>query len=624
MNDSLPIREKFEYSGSPSLARPDLSPPVGWGLPLISSFNIIRNHKLSPDGKKIAFFWDREGSSDLYVLPSEGGWPKRISIDRGPIIPWDDEIPSWSANSHWLAFTYADHVYVASIEGGLPVKVTDFARSASSPVWLPGGDDLVVSVERYEAVQLVLTNRQGSWPKPLTDHAGGDAWDAQPSPDGKYIAYVYRPFNDLKRRDIRLIHLEDGSIDTLFGETGVYANSPRWHPENQQIAFLSQKSGFFEIWLVNLESGRTLQLTKFEYDVLDLAWSPDGKQIACIVNRGGSLELDLLEPIGGKSETIVGGKGCCSRPCWSALGHFLTVEYESSFHPPDIYRIDLPDRQKTQLTFSQIPAVASLDLKCPELVQYPSRGGLEIPAFLYRPNKANGAAVIYLHGGPNDQYMFYWDIFMQYLVAKGYTVLAPNYRGSTGYGVKYERLNHLDWGGGDVQDCLQAADFIASFPDVDPQRIASWGPSYGGYLTNCVLAMDLKYRFACGISVFGDADLLHSWALCSRRLRLYTEIYLGNPAENREVYQAGSPIRHVKHVRKPVLLLHGLQDDIVPPEASEKWANALRRIGKTYEYKTYASEPHGFLRRANRLDAWSRIERFLDWYLLPRGINLDE
>jgi dipeptidyl aminopeptidase/acylaminoacyl peptidase len=91
---------------------------------------------------------------------------------------------------------------------------------------------------------------------------------------------------------------------------------------------------------------------------------------------------------------------------------------------------------------------------------------------------------------------------------------------------------------------------------------------------------------------------------------------LGHPAEQRQVYRAGSPIYQVENIQKPVLILHGLEDDVVPPEASEEWVEALRRAGKTFEYKTYAGEPHGFLKRADQLDVYRRVERFLDWYLL--------
>jgi dipeptidyl aminopeptidase/acylaminoacyl peptidase len=137
-------------------------------------------------------------------------------------------------------------------------------------------------------------------------------------------------------------------------------------------------------------------------------------------------------------------------------------------------------------------------------------------------------------------------------------------------------------------------------------------------MTACSLSRDPDYLFACGVSKYGDANLYSSWAQCNRDLRLYTEIFLGHPGDNRDVYKAGSPIHEVENVRKPVLVLHGLLDDVVPPESSEEWVQALKAAGKTYEYKTYADEPHGFLMRKTQLDAWVRIERFLDWYLMVR------
>jgi dipeptidyl aminopeptidase/acylaminoacyl peptidase len=102
-------------------------------------------------------------------------------------------------------------------------------------------------------------------------------------------------------------------------------------------------------------------------------------------------------------------------------------------------------------------------------------------------------------------------------------------------------------------------------------------------------------------------------------LRLYTEIFLGHPAKNRQVYIDGSPLYQVANIKKPVLILHGLDDDVVPPEASEDWVDALRKAGKTFEYKTYAGEPHGFLMRKTQLDAYGRMERFLDWHLQVGG-----
>lgn len=617
MSALIEVEEKYERNGWPSLPRPDLKPPAGWSLSLITAINRIRNHRLSPDGKQIAFVWDREDLSDVYRLPAGGGWPLRVTTHRGLVAYWDDELPQWSPDSQWLAFTLDDHVHVAPAEGGLPAKVTGFAPAASAPVWMPDSRGLVVSVERDDAIQLVLTGRDGGWPRPLVTGTDADALDAQPAPDGRAVAYVHRPFTDLNRMDIRLVDLESGQVRTLAGTAKVLSYFPRWSPDGSQIAFISEQSGYNEIWLVRPDGEGLRRLTHAGMDFSDIAWSPDGSRLACTVNRRGAFDLALVDSQSGELTFLRSCLGYHARPCWSPDGSFLTFEYEDPTSPPDLYRIDLETRQVTQLTFSNLPALAVLPLVTPEQVSYTSYDGLEIPAFLYRPAQPNGAAVVNPHGGPTGQYVYSWDIFAQYLVAKGYTFLAPNFRGSTGYGLEFEHANYNDWGGGDTQDCLHAANYLQSQPGIDPERLAIFGGSYGGYLTICCLSRDPQYRYACGVSKYGDANLVSSWAQCNRRLRLYSEIFLGHPSRNREAYRRGSPIYQAAAVQRPMLILHGLLDDVVPPQASEEWVEALRREGKTFEYKTYAGEPHGFLMRKTQLDAYERIERFLDWYLLP-------
>ena len=616
MEKPIKLTEKYERNGWPSLQRPDLKPPVGWSLSLITSLERIRAHRLSPNGEKIAFIKDTETLSDVYLLPSQGGWPSRISTNRDLVAYWDDEIPQWSPDSNWIAFCIDGHVHLVSAEGGIPKKISDFAEGAFAPKWMPDSNQIVVGVTRHEADQLVLTNRDGSWPRALTDSPYGDHWDAQPSPDGKSVAFSFRPFNDLNRLDICRIDLESGQTHTLYGKPKVRTHSPRWSPDGKWIAFICQEKGQDDLWMVKPDGEGLHQVTKLGNDIAQYAFSPNGKQIVLTVIRQGSFDLFLREQDEGGLTKLRIGMGVHSNPNWSPDGKSITFEYESPIQPPDIYRIEIESKTVTQLTFSHAPAMEKNKLVMPEIVSYKSYDGLEIPAFLFKPEKSNHAAVLHPHGGPSALYAAEWDVLAQYLLAKGYTYIAPNYRGSTGYGVEFEQANYNDWGIGDTQDCLYGAKFLGSLPGIDSARITIMGGSYGGYMTICSLSRDPEYLFACGIAKYGDSNLYSSWAQCNRELRLYTEIFLGHPAKNREVYEKGSPINDIKNVKKPVLILHGLLDDVVPPEASEEWVEALKAHGKTFEYKTYPDEPHGFLRRKNQLDAYARIEKFLDWYLL--------
>ncbi len=619
MSKIIELTEKYERNGWPSIPRPDLKPPAGWSLELITAQERIRNHKLSPDGKTIAYIKDDGHLSDIYTLPATGGWPERITTNRALVAYWDDEVPQWSPDGRWLAFSVAGHVHIAPMQGEnrLPKKLTDFTESASSPCWMPDSRHIIISVSRHEADQLLLTNVDGSWPRALTDDSNGDHWQPDPAPDGKTIAYALRRFDDLNRADICLIDLQTNQTRSLYGLPKIRAWGPRFSPTGEWIAFTSEQNGWNDLWLIRPDGQDLHQISQLNADIVQHEWSPDGKTLAIIVNRGGAFSLGLLDAQSAEFSELRGGQGLHTSPSFTPEGTALTFEYESPLQPPEIYKLDLASHQIVQLTFSFIPALAANRLINPELIHYKSFDGLEIPAFLYRPQKPNGAAIVHPHGGPSSQYAFEWDVLAQYLVAKGYTFLAPNYRGSTGYGIPFEHANYNDWGGADTQDCIESAKYLAALPGIDPTRIASMGGSYGGYLTMCVLARDPGYHFACGIAKYGDSNLISSWAQCNRELRLYTEIFLGHPAQNRAVYQAGSPISDLHKLQKPVLVLHGLEDTVVPPEASEEIIHELKRHDKTYEYKTYPGEPHGFLMRQTQLDAYERLERFLDWYLLP-------
>ncbi|MBM3125031.1 MAG: S9 family peptidase [Chloroflexi bacterium] len=616
MSIPIEIKEKYERNGWPSLPRPDLKPPPGLSLDLLTSLERIRSHSLSSVGT-IAYIKDGENNSDVYMLPDGGGWPGRITMDRTPVPYWDDEIPQWSPDGEWLAFSMKGHVHVLPRRGGYPKKITDFTTAASGPRWMPDSNGLVVTIERDEVDQLLLTDRDGKWPQALTTDRVGDHWDARPSPDGRKILFTLRRFDDLNRLDVVMLDLAGGREMTLYGKPSTRAILPKWSPSGDWIAFAAQETGWEELWLIRPDGEGLHPLTHFSHDVLQYEWSPDGSRILAVVNREGAFNLDLIEVDTGTTSVLSSGLGLHSNPQWSMDGSFITYEFESPSLPPDLYRMDVGTGKVTQLTFSTPPALQAYPFIAPEKVTYSSFDGLEIPALLYRPRKPNKAGILYPHGGPKDQYVYQWDDLAQYFTAKGYYYLAPNYRGSTGYGRAYERANYDDWGFGDAHDCLFGGKFIQALPQIDSERIAIAGGSYGGYLTVCALTRDPTYLFACGISKYGDANLISSWAQCEKRLRLYSEIFLGHPASNRKSYLKGSPILEIGQIRNPLLILHGLLDTIVPPQASEELVEILKREGKTFEYKTYVDEPHGFLRRRNILDVYARMERFLDWYLLP-------
>jgi len=250
-------------------------------------------------------------------------------------------------------------------------------------------------------------------------------------------------------------------------------------------------------------------------------------------------------------------------------------------------------------------------------VTFESGDGMEIEGFLFTPRVTDPpvAAVVYPHGGPTSVYGDEWDGHAQYFIDKGYAWLAINFRGSTTYGLTFERANHDDWGIGDTEDCIAAGHYLAALDWVDADRIAIFGASYGSYMALAAL-VHRDNPFACGVAKYGDCDILTSWAQGDRPGSDDLERMMGHPTANRLAYRAGSPIHQVERLDRPIFVAHGEQDARVHVKQAEELVAELRRLDKRYEYVTYPEESHGFLRKESQLDFYRRLERFLDWHLL--------
>ncbi len=167
MQNKINLTEKFEYNGWPSMPRPDSKPPGGWSRKLLCNQERVFNPSVSPDGKWVAFIWHRDATCEVFVMPAEGGFPRQVSFGRKAFQYWWEEIPQWSPDGRALAFCIDHHVYVSDLEGGVPKKVNGFAESASSPRWLHDSQRLVITIERDDCDELLLTDRGGSWPRLL-------------------------------------------------------------------------------------------------------------------------------------------------------------------------------------------------------------------------------------------------------------------------------------------------------------------------------------------------------------------------------------------------------------------------------------------------------------------------
>ena len=606
---------KDEAEGIPVPPRKDLSPPPHWRLEAVAATERPRSLAVGADRRRAVFIQDRD-TSDVWLLDLEDPTPQRLTTGRDPMPYWEDTTPRLSPDGSQAAYADQGHVWLVAAGGGPPRKLLE----ASSPVWLDDAT-LVVSMERGDTSRLALVDVADPWPRRLATAHGeleerGDEWGVAVSPDGAEVAYAFTPRADLNRSEIRVATAATGEVRAVSGTPRMQDRSPDWSPDGATIAYVSERSGAWALHTVGADGSGERQLTQDGADYGEPAWHPDGTRIAVtrgVRNRIGVAAVDAAT--GAVAELAPGG--VWGAPQWTATGAVVGT-YEDHATPPELR---LVDGRATRTLLAPAPlAVRRAPHVAPQDVTFPSRDGLEIPGFLFRPRDAAPdrpvPAIVYPHGGPTDAYMDLWDGHAQYFLDKGYAWLAVNFRGSTGYGREFERADHDVWGVKDTWDCLAAADHLRTLDWVDGERLGIFGGSYGSYMALLSVTDDPEHRFRCAVAKYGDCDILTSWAQGDREGVQDLERMMGHPATGRAAYRAGSPIHRIDDIEAPLLIAHGGRDERVSPEQSEELVAALRRAGKTFEYVTYPTEAHGLLRAGPQLHFYRRLERFLDWYLL--------
>ena len=607
---------KEEFGGVPTPTVREAKPPPHWRLEAIAAVERPRSLALAPDGHMLVFIQDRD-TSDLWVLSLDGGAPVQLTTGRDPMPYWEDTTPAVSPDGTRVAFADQGAVWLVVLAGGPPRRLLE----AGSPVWL---DDrrLVVSVERDDTSRLAVLDVDDPWPRRLAVEHGeldslGEERSAAISPDGSQVAYTFAPRADLNRSEIRVVTVETGEVRALSGTASTHDHSPRWSPDGSFVAYASELSGWYELHLVGAD-GNARKLTQDQADFSEHRWHSDGDRLVAVRGRGGRFDLVLVDA-GSGAVTELGAGGAWGDPHWTADGAIVAT-YEDQATAPQL-RLVRPGAEPETLLAPTPLAVSTAPHVRPEVVTYESFDGLEIHAYIFRPAGASAdkpaPAVVYPHGGPIEAYGDYWDGHAQYMVDKGYAWIAPNYRGSTGYGREFERLLHGKIGDVDTKDCLAAADYLRTLDWVDGERLAIFGASWGSFISLLAVTDDPEYRFRCAVCEFGDCDMFTSWSQGDRGGVLESlENFVGPPSGARKAYEVASAVQRLENVRVPILVAHGEKDERVHPKQSEELVAELRRLGKTYEYVTYPTEGHGFLRAGPQIDFYRRLERVLDWHLL--------
>lgn len=315
--------------------------------------------------------------------------------------------------------------------------------------------------------------------------------------------------------------------------------------------------------------------------------------------------------------------GIISSLTFSHDGRRLAFFLARPTQPSEIFVIDLDTRLARQLTESFLGGLNPDDLVTPRLIHFPTFDGRQIPAFLYEPKEKQGKTpvVLSIHGGPEAQErpIYLYSGLYQYLLSRGIGVLAPNIRGSTGYGKSYQQLIHHDWDGGDLRDIETAAQYLRSLDWVDPERIGIFGGSYGGFATLSAVS-HLPDLWAAGVDIVGPSNLITFIKTVPPWWQGFMDRWVGNPERDREFLIERWPITCVDRIKAPLFVIQGAQAPRVVKAESDQMVKRLRDLGRTGRYDIYEDEGHGFTRRENELRAFKATVEWLEQHMLTPGI----
>jgi len=316
-------------------------------------------------------------------------------------------------------------------------------------------------------------------------------------------------------------------------------------------------------------------------------------------------------PLPGKGIVVLQDAVSAFGPVFSPDGRFIAFPFASAAEPGDTWLFDTETNTLRRLT--ELPrAVPSTTMVEPELHRFASFDGLSVPAFVYRPVAGDAAppVVVLVHGGPESQSLPSFNPVVQYLASKGYAVVVPNVRGSTGYGKRYAHLDDVEKRLDSVRDLAALHGWLPS-AGLDSRRAALMGQSYGGYMVLAGLAF-FPGLWAAGVDLYGIANMESFLVHTAPWRRKFREVEYGSLERDRELLREISPMTHIAAVRAPLFLLHGANDPRVPIGETYQVREALLARGIRCEMVVYDDEGHGLTRLKNRVDAYPKVVAFLD------------
>ncbi len=597
---------------------------AGARCPDISRYMNVRSATdptLAPDGARLAFRTGITGQPQVWVTEVRGGaWPQQITFGESATFA------DWSPSGDWIAYgtdrggNEREGFYLLSPDGRRERQL--LAPSESFRVWggwshdgrrvayaatEPGSDDF----------DIYVIDLADGRPRRVYKGAGG-IYVASWRPDGGALILTKTRGEDAN--DVLYLDLETGQAETLFQpEEAASYSSFAWTPDGGGFYMATnQDRDFAGLAFYDMLQRSLRWIETPDHDVEEVALSRDGRYLAWTENINGFSELRIRDLQTGRTAGVPGlPHGVINSLDWAARAPRLAIQLSSPQVPGDIWIFDAPRALLSRATHSSTAGLDPRTFIAPEAVSFPSHDGERVYGLLYMPPGASARklppVVLSVHGGPTAQARPRFNAVHQYLLARGYAVFDLNFRGSTGFGKRFARLDNGRLRPNAVKDMGAAVDWLSRARPVDASRVAVMGGSYGGFMTLAALTT-FPDKFRAGVNFVGVSNWITALEGASPQLKASDRIEYGNiddPAD-REFFRELSPLTHVARIRSPLMVLHGANDPRDPVAEADQIVRAIREREGDVEYLRFPDEGHGIRKLSNRIIAYRRVARFLE------------
>ncbi|HEV7798813.1 MAG TPA: S9 family peptidase [Pyrinomonadaceae bacterium] len=551
----------------------------------------------SPDGHRLAFLSDRDEATQIYVMPTDGGEAMRLTEGKNAVRAFE-----WSPDGKQIALLAPEAKTEAEEK---KEKDKDDARVVDredkhTRLWL-------IDVETKKVRQLTA----GNW----------QIQEAKWTPQGDRLIVSATDHPETDQETNRIFSIATGASSPPGDDRMKQIAAPRGpfgqlsvSPDGNSVAYLAARvdgPSPHDLYSQPLAGGPARNLTAASIDrsIAGFLWRADGSILA-LAQNGFRTQFYVIKP-DGKAEAQPEFK--VNPNSFDASAGAIAFTGETAVDAPEVWLSIAREAQPAQAesvthfneTWKQIPLVK------PEFVRYKSFDGTEIEAALLKPVSYQTGTkiplVVIVHGGPTGRWADSFQSWGQLLAARGYAVLYPNVRGSTGYGHRFLEMNRADWGGGDFKDVMAGVDYLIARGIADPERLGIAGWSYGGYMASWAITQ--TNRFKAAMTGAGLSDLASEFG--TEDGSSYDEWFFGTPYEKPQEFVDSSPMTFIKNARTPTLILQGEADLTDPIGQSQQLYRGLKRYGVESEFVVYPREGHGFREEKHQLDVLIRI---VDWF----------